>query len=161
MYPYRCYYAFKFKQATISRDVSEVYWNNLKWYTNLVWKSEFIIKPSKKGYKDEISKNIFKYFEVKFSEIRLESENLHPCIRQKSNLQNMNQLTYSPMTSSKRSVTLKGGPRSATNVLKDMDSSTRIANSSSTIPRWPRKLAWRLENKGHSQIWFTYSIKSI
>ena len=38
-----------------------------------------IIKPSKKGYNDEISKNIFKYFEVKFSEIRLESENLHHC----------------------------------------------------------------------------------
>ena len=40
------------------RDVSEVYWKNLKWCTDLVWKSEFIIKPSKKGYKDEISKNI-------------------------------------------------------------------------------------------------------
>ena len=31
------------------------------------------------GYTDEISKNIFKYFEVKFSEIRQKSENLHPC----------------------------------------------------------------------------------
>ena len=50
---------------------------NLKWYTDLVWKSELIIKSSKKGYKDEISKNIFKYFEVKFSEIRQKSENLH------------------------------------------------------------------------------------
>ena len=60
-------------------DVSEVYWKNLKWYTDLVWKFEFIIKPSKNGYKDEISKNIFKYFEVKFSEIRQKSENLHPC----------------------------------------------------------------------------------
>ena len=29
-------------------------------YSGLVWKSEFIIKPSKKGYNDEISKNIFK-----------------------------------------------------------------------------------------------------
>ena len=45
-----------------SRDVSGVDWKNLKWYTDLVWKSEFIIKSSKKGYKDEISKNIFKYF---------------------------------------------------------------------------------------------------
>ena len=36
------------------------------------------------GYKDEISKNIFKYFEVKFSEIRKKSENLHPCWRAES-----------------------------------------------------------------------------
>ena len=28
----------------------------------------------------KFQKNIFKYFEVKFSEIRLKSENLHPCI---------------------------------------------------------------------------------
>ena len=64
------------------RDVSEDYRKNLKWYTDLVWKSEFIIKQSKKGYKDEISKSIFKYFEVKFSEIRQKSENLHPCLVQ-------------------------------------------------------------------------------
>ena len=48
-----------------------IYWPCLKF--------EFIIKTTKKGYNDDISKNIFKYFEVKFSEIRLKSENLHPC----------------------------------------------------------------------------------
>ena len=64
----------------VIRDVSEVYWKNLKWYTDIVWKSEFIIKPCKKGYKDEISKNIFKYFEVKVSEISQKSENLHPWV---------------------------------------------------------------------------------
>ena len=64
-----CLYLAIFLNYTC-RDVSEIYWKNLKSYTDLVWKSEFIIKSSKKGYKDEISKNIFKYFEVKFSEIR-------------------------------------------------------------------------------------------
>ena len=64
----------------LCRDVSEVYWKNLKWYTDLVWKSEFIIKPSKKGLKIKFQKNIYKYFEAKFSEIRQKSENLHPCL---------------------------------------------------------------------------------
>ena len=45
-----------------NRDVSEVYWKNLKWYTDLVWKSGFILIPSKNGYKDDISKKHFQIF---------------------------------------------------------------------------------------------------
>ena len=51
-------------------------------------------------------------------------------------------LSLSCFTSSNKSVTLNGGPRSATKVLKDMESSTRVVKSSSIKPRCPRKLAW-------------------
>ena len=50
-----------------------------------------------------------------------------------------------PLTSSNISQALYGGPRSATNVLKHMESSTFSVKSSSTSPRWPRKFAWNTQ----------------
>lgn len=53
-----------------------------------------------------------------------------------------------PLTSSKTSQMRYGGPLSATNVLKDIESRTLVVKSSSTRFRWPRKYAW-IQNDEH------------
>lgn len=57
------------------------------------------------------------------------------------NEDNSNAQALCQWTSSKISQTRYGGPLSATNVLNDIESKTRVVKSSSTRFRWPRKFA--------------------